>query len=194
MRLVCTAVLVAATSIVDAGDLAGAGRFVGGTVFGLAAHEAGHVIADVGFGAGVGVRRVDFSGVPFFAITHDPVPRRQEFVISSAGFWVQHAGSEWILSRHPDLRHERAPFTKGVLAFNVLCSTAYATAAFGRWGPNERDTRGLAESARIGEPWIGAAVLAPAALDAYRYYRPEARWAAHTSRALKIGLVLLVLR
>ena len=46
-------------------------------------------------------------------------------------FSVQHATSEWILTSHPDLRHKRAPFLKGWLAWNVLASAAYATAAFG---------------------------------------------------------------
>ena len=39
--------------------------------------------------------------MPFFAIRHDPVSRRQEFVISASGFWMQHAASEWILSARP---------------------------------------------------------------------------------------------
>jgi hypothetical protein len=46
----------------------------------------------------------------------------------------------------------------------------------------------------VDERWIGALVLAPAALDAYRYYRPGSRWAVWTSRAVKLGLVLLVMR
>ena len=39
---------------------------------------------------------------------------------------------------------EHAPFAKGVLAFNVAASAAYAGAAFARTGPYERDTRGMA--------------------------------------------------
>lgn len=44
------------------------------------------------------------------------------------------------------------------------------------------------------ERWIGAMVLAPAVLDSIRYIDPEAKWALWTSRAAKVGLVLLVLR
>lgn len=170
-------------------------RFLAGGAVAFAAHESGHLFFDVAFDAHPGVRRVTGAGIPFFAITHDPgVSRRQEFLISSAGFCVQHAGSEWLLTRRPNLRRENAPFAKGVLAFNVLTSAVYSGAAFARSGPAERDTRGIAASARVAEPWVGAVLLVPAGLDAYRYYHPEARWAVWASRAAKAGLILLVLR
>lgn len=170
-------------------------RFAGGAAVGLLAHEAGHVTVDLIFGADPHLKRVDFHGIPFFAIApRADVSRRERFTIASAGFWVQHAGSEWILTRRPSLRRERAPFAKGVLAFNVVASAAYAGAAFARTGPLERDTSGMAEAGRMPEPVVGALVLAPALLDAWRYYHPESKWAAWTSRGVKAGLVLLVLR
>jgi hypothetical protein len=164
--------------------------FVGGAASGFLAHEGGHLVLDVVFDADPGVKRVSFGGVPFFAITHHAVTPRQEYAISSAGFWVQHATSEWILMSHPDLRHKRAPYLKGWLAWNVLASAAYATAAFGQFGPPERDPRGMAQSLGIAEPWVGAMIAAPAALDGWRYYHPRSRWAAWTSRAVKVGLVV----
>jgi hypothetical protein len=168
---------------------------LGGGVVGLAAHETGHVIVDLAFGERPGLRKVDFHGLPFFAITHrSGLPPRREFTISSAGFWVQNATNEWLLVRRPALRQERATLTKGVFAFNVLASVGYAGAAFGRTGPSERDTRGMAASARVDERWIGALVLAPAILDGWRYFHPDARWAAWTSRGLKVGMVVLVVR
>jgi hypothetical protein len=171
------------------------GRFVAGGAAAFVAHESGHLAADLLFDADPRLKRVQFHGIPFFAITHrSDVSRRQRFVIASAGFWVQHAGNEVILSRRPGLRHERAPFRKGMVAFNVLASAAYAGAAFARTGPDERDTRGMAEGARIDERWIGAMVLAPAVLDSIRYFDPDAKWAVWTSRAAKVGLVLLVMR
>lgn len=161
----------------------------------FAAHESGHLLFDYAFDAHPGFKRVSGAGIPFFAITHDPgVSRRQEFLISSAGFCVQHAGSEWLLTRRPNLRREKAPFAKGILAFNVLTSAVYSGAAFSRSGPPERDPRGVAVSARIAEPWVGAMLLVPAGLDTYRYFHPRARWAAWASRAAKAGFVLLVLR
>ena len=170
-------------------------RFVAGGAIGLAAHEAGHLILDVAFDADPGIGRVDFHGIPFFAITHRAnLSPRREYAISSAGFLVQHAGSEWLLTRRPDLRRRKAPLAKGVLAFNILASAAYAGAAFARTGPHERDTRGMAEGARLDERWMGALVLAPAGLDAWRYFNPESKWAAWASRAAKVGMVVLVLR
>jgi hypothetical protein len=171
------------------------GWFVAGAALALGAHEGGHLVLDVAFDADPGVRRVDFHGIPFFAITHRAgLSPAKEFAISSAGFWVQHAGSEWLLSRRPRLRDERAPLAKGLLAFNVLASGAYAGAAFFRTGPVERDTRGMALGADVDERWIGVAILAPAALDAWRYFRPESRAAVWLSRAAKAGGAALILR
>jgi hypothetical protein len=176
-------------------DVADAAKFVAGAGVGFALHEAGHLLFDVVFDAQPYVKTVHFGPLPFFAITHrTDVTHREEFVISSAGFWTQEATSEWLLTRRPDLRHEHAPFAKGMLAFNVLTSVGYGIVAFARAGPPERDTRGMATSIRIDEPIIGAIVIAPALLDAYRYFRPESRWAKWTSRAVKIGSVLLVVR
>ncbi len=170
-------------------------RFVGGAASAFAAHEASHLALDLAFDAGPHLRGVDFHGIPFFAVAHrSGLPPRQEYAISSAGFLSQHASSEWLLTRRPRLREERAPFAKGVLVFDVLTSTGYALAAFARTGPAERDTRGMAASLRIGEPWVGAMLLAPAALDTLRYHRPRARWAAWASRGAKAALVLALLR
>ena len=99
-----------------------------------------------------------------------------------------------MLTKRPRLRSERAPVAKGLLAFNVLNSAGYAFVAFARAGPFERDTRGMAESIGIDERAIGAIVLAPALLDAYRYFNRGSRWASWTSRATKAGSVLLVLK
>jgi hypothetical protein len=169
-------------------------QFFAGAALGLGLHESGHLILDEAYGAHPGVRKVSAGFIPFFAITHEPVSPFKEFTISSAGFWVQHAGSEVLLSRRPNLREEHAPVAKGLLAFNVLTSVMYAGAAFVRHGPAERDTRGMAVSADIPEPWIGAAILAPAVLDGARYYRPRSRALRWASRAAKVGGVLMMLK
>jgi hypothetical protein len=171
------------------------GQFVLGGAIGLTTHEAGHLLFDAIFDAHPEIRRVEFHGIPFFAISHPAgLPPRQELAISSAGFWVQHAESEWLLTHRPDLRYEHAPLAKGVLAFDVLASGAYSVAAFTKSGPAERDTRGIAESARIDERWVGAMILAPAVLDTIRYFKPDAAWAKWASRGSKIGFVLLLFR
>jgi hypothetical protein len=170
-------------------------KFLGGGAVGLAAHESGHLLFDAIFDAHASLTGVDFHGIPFFAITHDNgLPPRQEFVIDSAGFWVQEGTNEWILSKRPNLRHESAPFTKGVVAFNVLASFAYAGAAFARTGPAERDTRGMADAIGWKEPYVGLLILAPAVLDMVRYYHPDAKWAVWGARGAKIFSVVLVFK
>jgi hypothetical protein len=171
------------------------GLFLAGAAIGLGAHEGGHLLFDVLFDADPGVRRVDFHGIPFFAITHrNDLPPGKEFTISSAGFWVQHLTNEWVLTTRPGLRQEKAPLLKGLVAFNVLASGAYAGAAFFKTGPTERDTRGMADSSHLDERWIGLVVLAPAVFDSWRYFRPDSQAATWLSRAAKIGGVLLTVR
>jgi len=174
-------------------------KFLTGAGAALVLHEGGHLTFDVIFDAQPRLEGVHFGPFPFFAVTHrSGLSPRREFTISSAGFWVQEGTDEWLLN--PDrcgsgLRAcEGAWFSKGMLAFNVLNSVGYALVAFAKAGPSERDTRGMADSIDVDERAIGALVLTPALLDAYRYVNPTARWAAWTSRLVKAGSVLLVLK
>jgi hypothetical protein len=168
-------------------------QFFAGAAIALAAHEGGHLFFDTIFDAHPFVEGVHLGPFPFFAISHPAgTSPRQEFTISSAGFWVQEATDEWMLTKRPHLRDEHAPLAKGMLAFNVLNSVGYGIVAMARIGPYERDTRGMAASIGVDERAIGVIVMAPAILDAYRYYRPNSRWAIWASRAAKVGSVLLV--
>jgi hypothetical protein len=169
--------------------------FLGGATAGLLAHEGGHLFFDVVFDADPGVRRVEFAGIPFFALTHrEGLSPRREYTIDAAGFWVQNALSEWVLTRRPGLHRERAPFAKGLLAWSLSSSAAYAAASFGTFGPPQRDTRGMAESLGIREPWVGAMLLVPAVCDLWRYFDPDNRWPRWISRVGKLSLVLVVVR
>lgn len=199
----CLVAIAASARAQGADDAAAPSRprqtlsFLAGALTGLVAHEAGHVTAGLAFGAHPRARRLDYGPIPFFSIQHDPVSRRKEFVIASAGFWIQHAGSEWLLTTRPNLAREEAPFLKGLLAFNLGASIVYSAAALGRFGPPERDTRAMAASLGtdgVPEPVVGLLVLGPAVLDGYRYLRPEATWATWTSRGLKIvaGVLTIV--
>ena len=171
------------------------GRVLLGGAAGLAIHESGHLVANWAFDEKVVVKKVDYKGIPFFALSHAPdLSPRREYVVSSAGFWSQYLYSEQILTHHRNLKDEQSPFRKGMLAFHVVTSLVYAGAAFGKTGPTERDTRGMALSRRLDERWIGVMVLAPAILDAYRYFNPDARWASWASRSAKLGSVVLVIR
>jgi hypothetical protein len=169
--------------------------FLGGAAAGLGAHEAGHLLFGAILDADPSIKAVDFGGIPFFALTHRPdLSPRREFTVSAAGFWMQHATSELVLTRHPRLRDEHEPFRKGVLAFNVLTSVGYSAAAMAKAGPYERDTRAIGDALELSERWVGVMVLAPAVLDAYRYFKPNSRWATWSSRAMKVGWVILVLK
>jgi hypothetical protein len=185
---------VAVPSTTYAQTLKEAAKLIGGAAVGLGLHESAHVVADVASGVAPGLKKVTFGPIPFFAITHDAVPRAREFVISSAGFWMQHAVTEYLLVTHPTLHDEHAPMLKGIMAFNILTSVAYSGAAFARTGPDERDTRGMALSARVDEPVIGAVLLVPAVLDTLRYFGNDSRWVVWGSRAAKIGGALLVVK
>lgn len=168
-------------------------KFLGGAGTGLGAHEAGHLLFAWVFEGEPSIKKVDFAGIPFFAVTHRPgLSPRRELVVSAAGFWSQHASSEWLLTRNPHLRESHAPFEKGLLAFNVLTSVGYSAAAFARYGPFERDTRAVGEALRVDERWVGAMVLVPAVLDAYRFFHPDSHWATWSSRAVKVGWMVLV--
>ena len=78
----------------------------------------------------------------------------------------------------------------------MLLSAGYGTVALARAGPlpTERDTYWMADSLQVDERWVGTIILAPAALDAYRYFRPDSRWAKWASRTAKLALLLLVIR
>lgn len=171
------------------------GTFLAGGAMALGVHESGHVVFAELFGAGVSAKAVHFGPLPFFAITYrGTFSRRERFAVSSAGFWMQHATSETILTLRPHLRRERAPVVKGMLAFDVISSFFYAGAAFAKVGPGERDTRGMAEALGTSERWVGLLVLAPAVLDTWRYFHPDSRWARWASRGVKVGGVLLVIK
>jgi hypothetical protein len=186
---------VASVATVQAQPAANTARFVLGAAAGLVAHESGHLATGLAFNAHPFVRRVEFHGIPFFAITHATGPSpRHEFIISSAGFWTQHATSELLLTRHPRLWQERRWVDIGVIAFGIGTSLSYAGAAWARTGPIERDTRSMSTSLGVSEPAIGTMVLVPALLDSYRVWRPNARWAVWGSRAAKTGFMFLALK
>ena len=52
----------------------------------------------------------------------------------------------------------------------------------------------MANALQVDERWVGTMILAPAAPDAYRYFRPDSRWAKWASRTAKLALLLLVIK
>jgi hypothetical protein len=173
-------------------------KFLSGAVLGLVFHEGGHLAFDLAFDAHPRLKRVDLAGLPFFAIVHRAdLSSRREFVVSAAGFWMQDLTSERLLTMHPSLRFEHAPVTKGEFAFDELTAIGYgiiALANAGRPGDRIIDTRAMADAIRTSQPLIGGLVIAPALLDGYRYFEPDARWAKWASRVMKAGMLLLILK
>ncbi|MDQ3169227.1 MAG: hypothetical protein M3Q55_03685 [Acidobacteriota bacterium] len=175
-------------------------RFLAGGAAGLVVHEAGHIATGLAMGADPGVKRLDYGVIPFFAITHDTVSRRREYIIASSGFHAQHLANELLLRRGSSgagLRSRDSAFRKGWLTFNLATSAVYTAAALGRFGAPERDSLGMARHAGndgMPEPVIGVMLLVPAALDGVRYVYGDPAWARWTSRAVKAGLVLVAVR
>jgi len=185
------------------------GWFVTGGLTGLVVHEGAHMLVAESFGLHP---RVDTRSkpVPFIVIRYDLFKKngsnteyvdregrpisggaQKRFAIASAGINSQNISSELILSFHPDLREERRPFLKGVLAFDIVTSIGYAVV--GRLDP-DGDLRGMSESRGVNNLFIAALVFTPAALDLYRYYNPESAWAPWVSRGTKAYLLGLSFR
>lgn len=66
-----------------------------------------------------------------------------------------------------------------------------APTAFAGTGPNERDTKGMADALGWSEWEVGAMILVPTGLDTYRYKHPDAKWAATLSRIAKLYMIFL---
>ena len=168
--------------------------FIAGAASGFAVHEGSHLVLDIAFDADPRLKGVSFGPIPFFAVTHrNGLPSHEEALISGAGFLSQHIASEVVLARRAP-GEQVSPFEKGLLAFHVATSVAYAGAAFARYGPHERDTRGIADATRADERVVGALALAPAVFDAWRYKRPDsltAKWGSRVSKLAYLGLILL---
>jgi hypothetical protein len=178
-----------------------------GFVTGFLAHESGHLAANLMLGnvpAFEGL--MVFGFIPFFAITprincygdectkHDgerfAAGHRGKYAIVSAGYNVQHLTDEVLLTRRPGLRFEDAPYQKGVLAFNVFLSCMYAFAALTGLQDPHGDMAGMARLSNVHHVPLAFALLAPAALDTFRYFVPGSqRWSAWVSRGTKLAFV-----
>src|SRR3954468_15333559 len=96
-RVIAALLMLCCAAAPARAQTASVAQFFAGAALGFGLHESGHLVMDEVFDAHPGVRKVSAGFIPFFAITHEPVTPLKEFTISSAGFWVQHAGSEYIL-------------------------------------------------------------------------------------------------
>lgn len=187
------------------------GWFAAGGLTGFVIHESAHMLVAESFDLHPHVTTRS-KPVPFIVIRYDLFAVREpsgtiryvdreghpissgaekKFATASAGINSQNLTSELILSLHPNLREERRPFLKGVLAFDLITSIGYAVV--GRRDP-DGDLRGMAESRGATDLFIAALVFTPAAIDLYRYYNPESAWAPWVSRGTKAYLLGLSFR
>ncbi|MDC4226330.1 MAG: hypothetical protein MPW15_19275 [Candidatus Manganitrophus sp.] len=150
--------------------------FCAGGAAGFILHEGAHALVaeSLGFDA-----RLESRGkpIPFIVVRYDLVSTKDEngqirytdeagrpvsdgaqkqYAIASAGINSQNITSEIILTLHPNLREERRPFLKGVLAFDIVVSAGYAL--IGRKDP-DGDLRGMSEALGVNDKWMATLVF-----------------------------------
>lgn len=187
------------------------GWFLTGGLTAFVVHEGAHMLVaeSLGFDSRIESRG---SPIPFLVVRYDldlvkdasgqvqyldkngqPVEEggQKRFVISSAGINAQNLTSEAILSFYPNIRSERRPFLKGMLAFHIATSIGYAL--IGR-KDRDGDLHGMSEGLGVSDRIVGAIVFLPAAVDTYRYFYPDSRWAPWVARGSKGYLLGLSFR
>jgi hypothetical protein len=165
-------------------------KFSTGAFVALLGHESGHLIANYSLDTQPFAKSVHYGPIPFFTIEPGrPLTPHEHYITASAGFNAQHIINEYLLARRPDLRNQNEPFLKGMVTFNFWLTVGYAATAFAGSGPEERDTKGMADSLGWSEESIGALILVPTALDTYRYKHPDAKWAKTASRLSKLLII-----
>jgi hypothetical protein len=170
-------------------------KFFAGAFVALLGHESGHLIANYALNTHPFAKSVHYGPIPFFTIEPGkPLTNREHYTTASAGFNSQHIINEYLLTKRPDLNAEDEPFLKGMATFNFWLTVGYAATAFAGTGPEERDTKGMADALGWSEESIGAIILVPTALDTYRYKRPNAKWAKTASRLSKLFMIGLAAR
>jgi hypothetical protein len=166
------------------------------------AHELGHVLVNLAYGNTPTFEGLRYGGfIPFFRISHgidcndegcfndDGTPfkggRSGVYLITSAGFNVQHLTDELLLSLDRPIRYHRSPFQKGMLFFNISLSVGYVLSTWFQVKPPVGDIHGMADAAQLNPNWVALMVLIPAGLDLYRYFLPDSKWAPWLSRGAK---------
>ncbi len=162
---------------------------LGGAAAGFMTHETGHLVLDYALGTHPTFVAVKAGPFPFFAIEPHGLTPRKRYATAMAGFATQGLYSELILGLDPWLREHSHPFLKGMLAFHVALSVGYAVTGFAGTGPPQSDLNAMARGSGWPRWAIGLMLLAPAALDTYRYFVPNSCWAPQVSIATKLTMV-----
>ncbi len=180
-----------------------------GFVTAFVVHEACHGVANLAMANVPTLEPVRFLGfLPFFAVSPNiqcrdgtclrrggepfqPGPPGYAFIVSS-GILCQEITNEIILTEHPRIRYESAPFLKGMLLFNLATSVAYGIANLAGIEPPQGDLHALDTIGGIPHGVFAAVVLGTAALDVARYFLPDVGWLPWVSRGSKVVTVGLV--
>ena len=182
--------------------------FAAGALSGLTLHELGHVTTNLAYGNVPVLSPVSYLKViPYFVI--DPrlsyrnglwykadgsvfkAGGRGYYVINMAGFMVQNLGSEIILTTHPDLRDEHAPFAKGLLFMNIGLSLGYSTASFLGLEDPHGDISGGSRHTYYPSGLIAGMVFTTGALDLLRYIFPDSEmlpWLGRSAKTMFLGM------
>jgi hypothetical protein len=193
-------------TLTDVHDVPTLAIYLGGGLVGFLAHESGHVVMNLAYGNVPQFQHITtFGFIPFVAINprlschgdvctkHDGTPlsggESGKYNIVTAGYDVQHITTEVLLTLEPDLRWRRAPFRKGVFAFDILLSVGYALSNITGTESSFGDSANAVAASGLPRAVFDAVLVAPAALDAYRFFHPEAKWAPWVSRGAKLGMV-----
>ncbi len=195
--------------VMDIDSLPNFGLFAAGAISALTLHETGHLITNLAFGNVPGFTPILYAKfIPFFVI--DPhlhacgnqpqqycktdgsrfgAGRDGYYVINMAGFQMQNIGSELLLSIWPDLYHQHAPYRKGMLAMDIFLSIGYGSFSLLGIEDPHGDLSGANQRDLYPKVLLASAVILPAAVDLYRYFFPESKWAPWVSRTAKAGLL-----
>lgn len=180
-----------------------------GAMGGLLAHESAHLSMNFALGNTPRFRPIrGLFGAPFVAISPDiscqgakcegadgqrfAAGVRGRAWIASAGFVMQWATSEMILSDMPDVLYRNEPFLQEWLALNVTLALAYAITCASGIESDFGDASGLATHGHMPRSATAALVATPALVDAARAVWPERpwiKWAARASKLVFVGLV-----
>jgi hypothetical protein len=161
-----------------------------GAGVGLGLHEASHLALDYALGADPTIVGVKLGPFPFFAIQPRNVRNNQQrYSIAMAGFMMQDLYSEVILHARPRLREQHHPMLKGMLAMHVGLMLGYAITGFAGVGPPQSDVNTMSRALGVPQWGIGLLLIVPAAVDTYRYFVPDSRWAPWVSLGGKLSMI-----
>jgi hypothetical protein len=116
--------------------------------------------------------------------------QRRHALIAYSGILFQNLANEYLLTKDPYLIDRDDPFKKGMFWGNIIVPGFYTFQGYD--DPNS-DLKLLQQDLGWDRWAINTMVLAPLAIDLYRYYHPEKKKLRRYARIAKILPVLIIL-